>query len=140
MNKVKTYYMKPVRAYVWDGVFENGVTPLKDTDDMDFIGMAGILNLKCPREEVGVIRASDGYPLSLAYKGDYIYVDKDGIANSAKRQGVFEKRFSSEITDILEELVSRGYCLNSYGFEGPATFPDCGTCAYCRALVLVKGH
>lgn len=58
MNKVKTYYMKPVRAYVWDGVFENGVTPLKDTDDMDIIGVAAEVALanacKIPIERVNM--------------------------------------------------------------------------------------
>ena len=29
--------------------------------------------------------------------------------------------------------VAELYCPEAYGFEGPETFPDCGTCVVCRA-------
>lgn len=33
----------------------------------------------------------------------------------------------------LLEQVAELTCPNAAGFEGPETFPDCGTCIVCRA-------
>ena len=43
---------------------------------------------------------------------------------------------SSTLRDVLEE-VSELYCPEASGFEGPATFSDCGKCIICQAKTLM---
>lgn len=40
---------------------------------------------------------------------------------------------SRVLTDVLRSLAVDHYCPQSYGFEGPETFSDCGICAHCIA-------
>jgi hypothetical protein len=43
---------------------------------------------------------------------------------------------SSILKETLEE-ISELYCPEALGFEGPATFSDCGKCIICQAKILM---
>jgi len=47
------------------------------------------------------------------------------------KEKVERRNFMDEV-EKLREFILEGHCPKAYGFEGPATFPDCGKCVYCK--------
>ena len=45
---------------------------------------------------------------------------------------------SSVLNSLILELIDDTFCLNSYGFEGGETFPDCGYCVVCVSKQISK--
>lgn len=39
---------------------------------------------------------------------------------------------SDEIEELKEFIISKSYCPDAYGFDGPDTFFGCGRCVCCK--------
>lgn len=45
-----------------------------------------------------------------------------------------------ELLDKYIKRVSKMYCVNAGGFEGPETYPDCGVCIVCKTKDITKNE
>ena len=45
---------------------------------------------------------------------------------------------SSVLKSLILELFEDECCLDSYGFEGAETYPDCGECVVCIARKIAE--